>query len=156
MLGTDGVPRGGVDALGGDTIDELLDRIEKDTGGGNGSGNNGGGDPYDAPVSVRMLLATAKQIAEAMTKIGERNLDATEKLTDATLDAIRNERAGMLEVAKQLHENAMAYSQENARLAHAAGDCLESLVKRVGALERELAILKTGAASASFDVGGGP
>jgi hypothetical protein len=117
MLGPDGIPGSGAEAIGGDVVAELLERIKDgaradNNGGGNGGGRGGGGgeNPYNAPVNVHMLLAAARVIAEAMSKIGEMNLKATETMTDATIDAIGNPRDGVLSVVKQIHESSMSVS----------------------------------------------
>ena len=53
MLGPDGIPGSGAEAIGGDVVAELLERIKDgaradNNGGGNGGGRGGGGgeDPY--------------------------------------------------------------------------------------------------------------
>ena len=62
MLGETNGGSGQIEALGGDAINKLLDRIKGDADGGNGAGNNGGDgegggggkDPYDAPATIKM------------------------------------------------------------------------------------------------------
>jgi hypothetical protein len=76
MLGETNGGSGQIEALSGDAIDELLDRI-KGGAGGNGGGNDGGDgggggeDPYNAAVNVRMLLDTARQVATFVTTCAE-------------------------------------------------------------------------------------
>src|ERR1700719_735911 len=84
MLGPDGIPGSRADA-----VDELIDRIKKDTGGGgNGAGNNGGDggggggeDPYSGPASVRMLIEATKQMAEHTQTITLSHAEVQSKVT---------------------------------------------------------------------------
>jgi len=164
----------------GDAIGELLDRIKESArlddgddggGGGNGSGNNGGGggrgdgggeDPYSAPATIRMLLDAAKQMAEAMRTIAlsvtEQQAKFTSETTDFLTDAIIKGREAdqerTLELAKQLHGTSLEAMQATTRLAQGIANRFEAAEKRIGALERELALLKS--ANAADDAGSGP
>ena len=138
---------GQIEALGGDAIDHLLDRIKGDAAGGNGAGNNGGdgdgegaaaaADPYDAPATIKMLLDAAKQIAEHTAQIGRMSLKTTEALSVATIGAIHDQHDAM-QASEQLHENAMQSIAVSTRLAEAAANRFETLEARIGALERKL------------------
>ena len=166
---------GNGDGNGGDAIDELLGRIAEgargvdDTDSGNGSGNNGhgggnsggdngggDGDPMGRPIDGRTLISALRQVADLIRMTTERQSDLTMRTAETSLKAVETERDAMLATAKQLHENTMALSEVNVRLAHAAGDRFEALEARLCAVESDLARLRAANAGASEDVGSGP
>ena len=165
MLGNES--SGGIEGHG-DAIGALLDQIKErarlsDGGGnGNGAGNGNGGhsgggsgdDPFDAPVSVRMLLDAARVIAEAMVKVGGMNLEATKLLSDKTIEVVRLTRdAGqenLIDLGRQLHANSMS-------LAEATRARIERVEDRVLAIEAHLGGRPARSATgAGDDVGSGP
>ena len=129
---------GQIEALGGDAIDRLLDRIKGDGGNGAGDGNGGdeggggGSDPYDAPATIRMLLDTARQVATFVTTCAEMATERQAKFTVETI--VKGRETGqdqMLEIARQLHDNAM-------RISDAVATRLETIEERLLAIEKHL------------------
>jgi hypothetical protein len=167
MLGETNGGSGQIEALGGDAIDQLLGRIK---GNGNGAGNNGGdndggggggggdNDPYDAPATIKMLLDAARQVATFVntctTTVMEQQTKFTTQtatfLTEAIVKGRENGQEQMLEIARQLHENAT-------RMTGAVATRLEAIEERLLAIEAHLggkpAPRPNGAVE---DAGGGP
>lgn len=147
---------GQIEALGGDAIDQLLGRIRGDTdaGGGDGAGNNGGdegggggSDPYDAPATIKMLLDAARQMANFQSDLTMRT---AETLTEAIVKGRATGQEQMLEMARQLHDNAM-------RMSNVVATRLEAVEERLLAIEAYLGGKPAPRASgAGDDAGGGP
>jgi hypothetical protein len=173
MLGRDGIPESGADAL--DVFDELRLVLEKGGSGniggdndGGGSGNGGGGDGEDPlkgqPIDARILLDALKQMAQftrdavlsAMKQQAGVTTETAEFLTDAIIKGREADQERMLEVAKQQHGTALEAMRATTRLAAGVADRFEAAEKRISTLERELTLLQSASASADADVGGGP
>jgi hypothetical protein len=134
----------------GVVIDDLLDRIKErargvdDTGGGNkgsgGNGNGGGDDPLRGqPIDARTLIDAIVQMAGfTKTMILTAAERTAELLAEKTVNGLESERDALVATAKQLHENHMAMSDMNVRMAKAANDRFERIEARLAEIERAL------------------
>jgi hypothetical protein len=116
------------------------------------------------PVDARILIDALKQVAgftrEIVLSSMKQQADVTSETADFLTDAIIKGREAdqerTLELAQQLHGTSLEAMQATTRLAEGIANRFEAAERRIGALERELTLLKSTNAGAGADAGSGP
>jgi hypothetical protein len=156
---------GQINALGGDPVSELLDRVRGKVGGGNGSGNGDGGggggggggddDPLaNKPVNARMLIDALRMMAD-FTKSAI--IMATDKQTDFTAHVADLSKQTAELVSSNVLEALKAEAEARQRLTPILVKRFEAIEHNLKMIEHHLgAVYESKARADDTDAGGGP